>query len=131
MPDMTKQLVLIVEDDPLVGIAVETMIVDAGFDVLLVTNGDDAVAAVEAGSSHFCALLTDVRMPGRLSGWDVARRARELFPFLPVIYMTGDSAGQWQAHGVPGSVLLEKPYAEVQLITALATLLNNAATNAH
>jgi hypothetical protein len=46
--------------------------------------------------------------------------------FLPVVYMTGDSADQWLAHGVLGSILLKKPFVDAQLITALGTLLNAA-----
>jgi hypothetical protein len=45
---------------------------------------------------------------------------------MPVIYMTGDSAAQWSANGVPNSVLLRKPFVDAQLTTALATLLNAA-----
>jgi CheY-like chemotaxis protein len=69
-------------------------------------------------------------MPGEANGWDVARRARELQALLPVIYMTGDSAEHWRAQGVPGSVLLQKPFVSAQLITALSTLLNDAGMSA-
>jgi CheY-like chemotaxis protein len=68
-------------------------------------------------------------MPGKLNGGDLARRARELQPLLPVIYMTGDSAAAWRSQGVPGSVLLQKPFADAQLLTALTTLLNEAGMN--
>jgi hypothetical protein len=44
--------------------------------------------------------------------------------------MTGDSAYLWSAHGVPNSVLLQKPFVDAQLITALANLLNNVAQQA-
>ncbi|GAC1046202.1 hypothetical protein thsrh120_62090 [Rhizobium sp. No.120] len=67
-------------------------------------------------------------MPGEANGWDLARRARELQPVMPVIYVTGDSAQDWAAQGVPNSVLLQKPFVHAQLVTALTTLLNDAAT---
>jgi hypothetical protein len=38
--------------------------------------------------------------------------------------MTGAASGQWASHGVPNSILLEKPFAAAQLVTAVATLLN-------
>lgn len=34
----------------------------------------------------------------------------ELHPLLPIIYMTGDSLDQWTAPGVPGSLVLQKPF---------------------
>jgi hypothetical protein len=39
--------------------------------------------------------------------------------------MTADSAGEWGAHGVPNSVLVQKPFAVAQVITAISTLLND------
>jgi CheY-like chemotaxis protein len=126
--DPARHLILIVEDDALVSIAVEEIVSDGGFDFVVTSNGDDAILELERDIGRFCAVLTDVRMPGTTSGWDVARRARELSPTMPVIYMTGDSAAQWSANGVPNSVLLTKPFADAQLMTALASLLNAAST---
>ena len=42
---------------------------------------------------------------------------------LPVVYTTGGAADEWSMHGVPGSVLLEKPFAPAQLVTAISRLL--------
>ncbi len=38
--------------------------------------------------------------------------------------MSGDSAYDWSANGVPESIMLRKPFVFAQLITALTTLLN-------
>src|SRR6478736_1409615 len=62
-----------------------------------------------------------------MSGWDLARKAREAEPSFPVVYMTGAAADEWAVHGVPGSILLQKPFAPAQLTTAIAQLLNVAA----
>jgi len=59
-----------------------------------------------------------------MTGWDIARHARQLNPELPVIYVTGASAHEWGAMGVPNSVLLSKPFAPAQLLTAVSQLLN-------
>lgn len=117
-------LLLLVEDDPLVSLAVEEFLSAAGFRTLAASSGQEAIDLLE-GDTSFSAVVTDVRLGTGPSGWDVAHRARELVP-MPVIYMTGDSANLWPAHGVPGSVVLQKPFVEAQLITAIATLLNQA-----
>lgn len=119
-----RQLVLVVEDEILISMAVEQMVEDAGFKVVVAANGEIAVKELERPDADYCAVVTDIRMPGRLSGWEVARHARELKATMPVIYMTGDSAAEWAAQGVPNSVVLQKPFAEAQLVTALTTLLN-------
>jgi hypothetical protein len=41
-----------------------------------------------------------------------------------VIYMTGAAADQWPVQGVPNSILLAKPFAPAQLVTAISQLLN-------
>lgn len=127
--DGSKLLVLIAEDEFLIKANLEDVVTEAGFEHRAVSNADEAIHALEEDSARFCALITDVRMPGRTNGWDLARRARELQPLMPVIYMTGDSAKEWAAQGVPNSVLLQKPFVHAQLVTALTTLLNDAATS--
>ena len=70
------------------------------------------------------SLLTDVTLrPGKPTGWGVAKRARELNPGLPVV-LTGGSANGRRARGVPNSVLITKPFAPAQVVTALSQLSN-------
>lgn len=79
------------------------------------------------------ALVTDIKLKGRMNGWEVAKRAREIDPerareidpAFPVVYMTGVAGGDWASHGVPNSILLEKPFAPAQLVTAVSQLLNS------
>jgi DNA-binding response OmpR family regulator len=63
-------------------------------------------------------------LAGRTDGWAVARTAREIDPEFPVVYMTGAAADQWPVQGVPNSILLAKPFAPAQLVTAISNLLN-------
>ena len=72
------------------------------------------------------ALITDINLKNEASGWDVARRARELFPDLPVIYVTSAAAEEWTSQGVPKSLLIQKPFAPAQITTAVSQLLNSA-----
>ena len=116
-------LLFLVEDDVLVAMTVQTALEDAGYQVLVAAEGDEALALLETRAEELGALITDVNLP-RQTGWEIARRARELRPTLPVIYVTGDSAHEWASHGVPKSVLVEKPFAPVQIVTAGSTRLN-------
>jgi DNA-binding response OmpR family regulator len=56
----------------------------------------------------------------------VARAAREFDPTMPVIYMTGTHTDDWASKGVPKSILIAKPFAPAQLVTAIANLLNTS-----
>ena len=117
-------LILVVEDEyPLQGI-LEDALAEAGFETDILSSAEEALTLFMGGTKKYKALVTDVRLMGRLSGWDVARRMREADPTFPVIYMTGAAADQWASQGVPGSILLEKPFAPAQLITAISQRLN-------
>jgi DNA-binding response OmpR family regulator len=120
-----KPLILYVEDEALIAIPGEDVLTDAGFEVEHVDNGQSAMAALDARADKYVALITDVRLP-KVDGWTIARRARTLNPGLPVVYVTGDSATDWDDHGVPESVLVQKPYANAELVAALVTLIEAA-----
>jgi len=70
--------------------------------------------------------VTDINVRGGISGWDIARQAREIEPTLAVVYITGAAADEWPAQGVPNSILIQKPFAPAQLVTAVAQLLNKS-----
>ena len=89
-----------------------------------------AVVADPVGSGFVDRLVADVKLRGRMDDWEVAKQAREINPAFPVIYMTGGSAGQWPSLGVPNSILLEKPFAPAQLVTAVSQPLINRTTKA-
>jgi CheY-like chemotaxis protein len=100
---------------------------EGGFAVASAVSGEDAIAILEARFAECRALVTDIRLaPGKrkLTGWDVAHRARQLDPEMAVIYMTGDSGADWASKGVPKSVLVTKPFAPAQIVAAIAQLLN-------
>jgi DNA-binding response OmpR family regulator len=71
------------------------------------------------------AVVTDINFGrNKIDGWDVARRAREIDPDFPVVYMSGKDADHWASKGVPNSIMLAKPFAPAQLVTAVSQLLN-------
>lgn len=121
-------LVFVVEDDAIIQSVLKETLEDAGFEVTLASSGEEAIEMLEEHVPQFGSLITDVNLvPGKLTGWDVAKRARELKSEIPVVYMTGASANEWTSHGVPNSVLLTKPFAPAQVVIAVSQLLNEAA----
>lgn len=120
---MGYPLLLVVEDERLLHLFLEDVLEGAGFAVLLSENGDDGIAELDSDIGRFSGLITDIKLGSKANGWAVAQHARQLNPALPVVYMTGDSSHEWAAQGVPGSVVLTKPFAEAQLVTAISQLL--------
>jgi len=121
---LTDQLVvLVVEDDQEIQIIVEDSLTEGGFEPAIAPSGEEAVTLLKGNKGSYRALVVDVNLRGRMDGWEVAKHAREIDPEFPVIYMTGAGADKWPSLGVPNSILLEKPFAPAQLVTAVSQLL--------
>ena len=114
--------ILLVEDDPLIQGMVEDALIEGGFKVAIVTSAEDATSLINGAK----ALVTDIHLGGGKDGWELARLARENRPELPIVYMTGAAADEWPSRGVPNSILLTKPFAPAQLVTAVSQLLNSS-----
>lgn len=114
-----------VEDETLIEEIVVSGLEDAGYTVVFVHTAEDAIAQLEKGDPVIRAIVTDVNLvPNKLTGWDVARRARELTADVSIIYMSGASGHEWTSYGVPNSLLIAKPFAIGQIVTAVSQLLN-------
>jgi DNA-binding response OmpR family regulator len=117
-------VILVIEDDQSIQNLVEEALSDGGFEPAIAPSGEEAVTLLKGGQTKYSALVTDINLRGTMNGWKVAKKAREIDPAFPVVYMTGAAAEQWASHGVPNSILLTKPFAPAQLITAVSNLLN-------
>jgi DNA-binding response OmpR family regulator len=121
-------VILVVEDDHLVRSFVEEGLTDGGFGIATASSGENAIELLDASKGKYKALVTDINLePGKIDGWDVARHAREIDPSFPVVYMSGKDADDWASKGVPNSIMLTKPFATAQLVTAVSQLLNTGA----
>jgi DNA-binding response OmpR family regulator len=116
--------ILVIEDDLPIQVVVEDALTDGGFEPAIAPSGEEAVTLLKGMPNSYCALVTDIKLRGKMDGWEVARQAREIDPNFPVVYITAAHADQWPAQGVPNSVLLTKPFAPAQLVTAVSQLLN-------
>jgi CheY-like chemotaxis protein len=117
-------VILVVEDEAPLQNFVEDALTDAGFDLTVSASGEEALTVLRSGVVRYKALLTDIDLKGGMNGWEVAKQVREIDPSFPVVYITGAAADQWASRGVPNSILLEKPFAPAQPVTAVSQLLN-------
>lgn len=121
---MDKPIVLIVDDEPLIAAMVEGTFEDAGFEIRSVMDAAEAADQIAELGARLSALVTDIQLGAGPNGWAIAVEARTQLPLLPVVYMTGDSASDWTAFGVPKSVLVQKPFVGAQVLAAVTTLMN-------
>src|SRR3546814_4145429 len=108
-PVLTNDIfILVVEDETLIEEIVVSGLEDAGYTVVAAHTAEEAIAQLEKGDPVIRAIVTDVNFaPEKLTGWDVARRARERTADIPIIHMSGASGHEWTSHCVPHRVLID------------------------
>ena len=116
---------MVVEDEYDLQGLLEDTLVEGGFETDILSSGEEALTLFRGGLKNYKALVTDVGLKGRLNGWEVAAQIREVDPGFPVVYMSGAHADEWASKGVPNSIMLAKPFAPAQLVTAISQLLNS------
>jgi CheY-like chemotaxis protein len=84
----TGERILVVEDNPLVGAMASTMLSSMGYSPVVVINASLAIAELER-PDPILLLLTDILLPGGMTGIDLARQARRRWPDLPILFMSG------------------------------------------
>jgi CheY-like chemotaxis protein len=117
--------ILVVEDDREVREVALAVLEAASYRVLEAANGDDALRLLQAHPDlQVDVLFTDVVMPGRLDGVDLAKVARELRPELHVLFATGfaNLVRSNRDLDIEGPVL-RKPYRPIELRRAVTALL--------
>ena len=110
--------ILLVEDDPLIREFVVEALRDAGYHVIHASTGEEALAWCNRRIAD--VLVTDVRLPGKVDGWQIAERYREQSPNLPVIYATGFSPVP--PRPVPGSRIVQKPFRPEEIVQMVEEL---------
>ncbi len=118
------ETILVTEDDPFVRSSVILRIQSLGYTVIAAVNGNDALSKLTANPA-IDMLFTDIVMPGGMSGWDLADKAREIRPGLPVVFSSGYSLEMLANEGrTPGkSIILSKPYRKAELAERLREAL--------
>lgn len=120
--------ILVVEDESAIQQFVQETLSDGGFEAEITQSGEEALSRFRDDRSGYRALLTDIGIGAGPNGWVLARRIREIDPDFPVVYMTGGHSEEWKSQGVPNSILIEKPFAPAQLLTAISQLLNTGSS---
>lgn len=121
--DPAGPILLYVEDEMLIQVMLVTALEEAGFNVLAADRGEAALTLLTSNFPVLHGLITDINLGTGPDGWEVARTARELMAGLPVVYVSAASEHEWTSRGVPGSVMITKPFVPAQVVVAISSLL--------
>jgi CheY-like chemotaxis protein len=119
---MENPVVLVVEDEALIRISAVHIIEDAGFTVAEASNADEAIRMLQS-RTDIRAVFTDIRMPGSMDGWKLARAIRGRWPPIHLVLVSAlvPDLSELPENGL----FIRKPYAAEQLTAALYELFNH------
>lgn len=121
--ELTMPLILLVEDEDLIREMMVEALEEAGFSTLATDTAQGAIGLFEENGDEIRGLVTDINLDDGVDGWELARTAREHAANLPVVYVSGASGHEWASRGVPGSLMITKPFAPAQIVVAISSLL--------
>src|SRR5687768_2535207 len=116
-------LILLGDDEDLIRQMVGEALEEAGFSTLVSADADGVVFFKQKTAYEIRGLVTDINLNDGMDGWQLACAAREQASDLPVVYISGASGHEWASRGVPGSLMITKPFAPAQIVVAISSLL--------
>jgi two-component system cell cycle sensor histidine kinase/response regulator CckA len=116
--------ILLVEDEPAVRAVAARGLEHGGFRVLQASGGAAALELLD-GRAPPDLVLTDLMMPG-VGGVELARRLRERWPELPILFMSGYSVEDLRSQGAIGleRVMIQKPFTPEILVRSVTLALS-------
>ncbi len=123
-PEAQGETVLVVEDDPDVRSLVISLLQRLGYNILEAGDSAEALAALRA-TSRIDLLLSDVVLPGGVSGPDLVEQVRHRYPGIKVLFMSGyPDAPHRRGPLVENTELLGKPFGKRDLAQKVRAVLN-------
>jgi len=117
----TRPHVLVVDDEDLVALVLSVTLEEAGYQVTVCHNGQDALQVEELAAPDL--LVTDLRMP-IMGGLELIREVRQRRPMARIIVMTGFSEGYPEEE--PGRLaVLCKPFQMSTLLGTVNTIMSS------
>jgi DNA-binding NtrC family response regulator len=117
-----KQVVLVVEDHPIIRTAALDFIRAGGFGVIEASNADEAIRILEA-RSDIHIVFTDVEMPGSIDGLKLSHYVRNRWPPIKLIVVSGRNTLK-EGQLPTGARFFEKPYNENAIVEVMRSMLS-------
>lgn len=120
-----QETILVVEDDPMVRILITKRLLELGYRVFEAAEGGDALRILES-TEAIDLLLTDVVLPGALTGRDLGDAAKKLRPKLKILFSSGYTRSSIDHQGKldPGVEFLPKPFRRAELAAKVREVLD-------
>ncbi|HEX2941244.1 MAG TPA: response regulator [Rhodopila sp.] len=115
--------VLVVDDEVMVRLPISEYLRDCGYTVIEASDASEAIATIDCSSVH--VVFSDIRMPGKMDGFGLAKWLRANHPEIPVILTSGYHGGPHSPDSIPGVRFIEKPYSQAAVAKRISALLRD------
>lgn len=119
---ISRGTILVVDDEDLVRSMIATMMEDAGYDVVEVGDGLEALTFLERNGGEIAALVSDIRMPG-LDGLELTRRVAARWPGVAIVLVSGYPTDGRMSDVPEAAVFVPKPFRPDELANAVGRAL--------
>jgi CheY-like chemotaxis protein len=113
------ELVLVVDDEPLVARSTSKILERHGFQVLVASGGHEAIEVARDRAAEVRVAVIDIVMPD-MNGPEVARRLAEIGVKAQRLFVSGYAAGEGEPDGAE---LLQKPFTPEELVARVRALI--------
>jgi DNA-binding NtrC family response regulator len=114
-----KQVVLVVEDEPIIRFGLALHLEENGFQVIEAESAADAIAILQEPGCIVNLVFSDVRMPGELDGIGLSRWIFENRPNIAVILASGELGKATAIKDLCGAETMTKPFDYGSLTTRI------------
>ncbi|MEY3323196.1 MAG: hypothetical protein RLZZ417_2779 [Bacteroidota bacterium] len=121
-----KPKILYVEDDEALGLLTRDQLEDAGFDLLWLKSGTDAIALKDF--NVFDLIILDINLPGE-NGFEIALKIRQQSESIPILFLSARSLSEDRIHGlqIGADDYMTKPFQIKELILKIQIFLKRKA----
>jgi two-component system, response regulator PdtaR len=114
--------ILVVEDEPLLRMAISDHLFEQGYHVFEAADADEAIRYLEQ-NLDIRLIITDIDMPGSMDGLKLAEAVRDRWPPVKIIVVSGHR--MVEITDLPdGSMFFSKPYSPTHLVSSMRDLLS-------
>lgn len=127
---MYRQTILLLEDDPNLGLILQEHLVMNGFDARIAVDGAEGLSAFRNGRFDLC--LVDVMMP-KMDGFSFAREVRRMNDAVPLMFLTAKSLKEDRIEGlkIGADDYITKPFSMEELLLRIRAVLKRTAPSNH
>lgn len=116
-----RSVILVVDDEEKIRKLIGDQLAEEGYQVIFAVSGDDAFRILKS-TVHVDLIVTDVRMPGVMNGFDLIEQALARRPDLRTIVMSGYT-GEEARHPMLADRFIQKPFTWAVLESEVKSLL--------